>query len=467
MTTTRPSSTETRAGGLLSPALRATTIGVVALVSLHAFEALALTTVMPTIARELDGESLYAMAFTATLAAGIVSIVWSGNLADRRGPRPPLVIGLVLFAAGLIGAGLAPTMHVLIAARVVQGLGAGMTSTALYVVVTRVYPQRLHTAILAGFSAAWVVPSMIGPFIAGLITQTLGWRWVFGLSLVVLVGAGMLLARILPSLSQDVVDVPWRHRALLCSLVLAVGVLTLNAAAENLDTRGIALAAVAVAVVGVSVLPLTPHGTLRLARGLPTDIALRALAFAGFSGAEIYLPRLLTDRDGLSPTLAGLSLTVTGVTWFAGSSIQGRWNRRFEIGRTSAFALILMTVTFVLMALSVATGAPAWLLIALFPLAGFGIGTLYPRVTAQALARADADEQGFVSSALQIGDSAGGATAIALSAVVFAAVGAAAAGSGAVGGAVGGAGGTAAYTAVFAVMALPVAVGALAGRRVR
>lgn len=454
---------QTGTGGVLSPALRATTIGMVALVSLHAFEALALTTVMPTIARELDGESLYALAFTATLAAGIVSIVWSGNLADRRGPRPPLVIGLVLFAAGLVGAGLAPTMHVLIAARVVQGLGAGMTSTALYVVVTRVYPPRLHTAILAGFSAAWVVPSMVGPFVAGLITQALGWRWVFGLSLVVLGGAGTLLARILPGLAQDVVDVPWRRRALLCSVALAVGVFALNAAAENLDAGGITLAAVAVAVVGLSALPLLPRGTLRLARGLPADVALRALAFAGFSGAEIYLPRLLTERDGLSPTLAGLSLTVTGVTWFAGSSIQGRWDRRFEIGRTATFALTLMTLTLALMAAAVAAVAPAWVLITLFPVAGFGIGTLYPRVTAHALSRAAADEQGFVSSALQIGDSAGGATSIAVSAVVFAAAGGVAASSGVAGGQ----GSHPAYVAVFVAMALPVAVGAFAARKVR
>src|SRR5262245_33777305 len=181
---TPPTATET--GGLLSPRLRATTIGVLALVSLHAFEALALTTVMPTIAAELHGESLYAMAFTATLAAGIVSIVWSGNLADRRGPRPPLVLGLVLFCAGLVVAGLAPSMVVLVGARVVQGLGAGMTSTALYVLVTRVYPQRLHTAVLAVFSAAWVIPSVAGPFVAGLIAQTIGWRWVFGLAILVL-----------------------------------------------------------------------------------------------------------------------------------------------------------------------------------------------------------------------------------------------------------------------------------------
>ena len=456
MTATRPPVTGPGTEGVLSPALRATTIGVLALVSLHAFEALALTTVMPTIARQLDGESLYAMAFTATLAAGIVSIVWSGNLADRRGPRPPLVIGLVLFAAGLVAAGLAPTMAVLIGARVVQGLGAGMTSTALYVLVGRVYPPRLHTAILAGFSAAWVVPSVVGPFVAGLITQTLGWRWVFGLSLLVLVGAAGLLSRILPGLAQPVVDVPWRTTPLACSVVLAVAVLALNAAAESINPRTLVLAAVAVAVVALSLRPLTPPGTLRLARRLPTDVALRTLGFAAFSGAEIYLPRLLTERDGLSPTLAGLSLTVTGVTWFLGSGVQGRWDRRFEVGRTVTVALSVMALALVLMAVGVAAGAPAWVVIALFPWVGFGIGTLYPRVTAQALARADREQAGFVSSALQIGDSAGGAAAIAVSAVVFAGVGAIAA-----------TGSVAAYVAVFAVMALPAAIGALAGRRVR
>ncbi|MFC7593942.1 MFS transporter [Terrabacter sp. GCM10028922] len=439
-------------GGLLSPALRATTIGVLALVSLHAFEALALTTVMPTIARDLEGDSLYAMAFTATLAAGIVSIVWSGNLADRRGPRPPLLLGLVLFAVGLVVAGLSANMVVLVVARVVQGLGAGMTSTALYVLVTRVYPQRLHTAILAGFSAAWVVPSIAGPFVAGLIAQTIGWRWVFGLALVVLLVAAVLLGRIIAGLRQDLVDVPWRWRSIAASVVLAVAVLGLNAVADRLDPLGVAVAVLALVVVGLTLLPLTPRGTLRVARGLPADIALRALAFAAFSGAEVYLPRLLTERDGLSPSLAGIALTVTGITWFAGSWVQGRWDRRFEIGRTASVSLAAMTLTLGGLALAVAFGAPTWVLVATFPVLGFGIGTLYPRVTAQALSRAQSTEQGFVSSALQIGDSAGAATAIALSAIVFASAGSAVPG---------------AYVAVFAVMALPAVVGWLAAHRVR
>ncbi|MEO7754670.1 MAG: MFS transporter [Terracoccus sp.] len=448
--------TDPSTAGLLSSAHRATTIGTFALVSLHAFEALALTTVMPTIAADLDGESLYAMAFTATLASGIVSIVWAGNLADRRGPRPPLVIGLVLFAIGLVVAGLAPTMPVLVGARIVQGLGAGMTSTALYVLVTRVYPARLHTAVLAGFSAAWVVPSIVGPFVAGLITETLGWRWVFGLSLVVLVVASVLLARILPGLAQAVAPVPWRRPALVAAAVLAVSVLVLNAAAESLRVAGLVAAPFAVVALVLAVRRLTPPGTLTARSAIGTDVLVRALVFAAFSGAEIYLPRMLTERDGYGPVLAGVSLTFTGVAWFVGSSIQGRWDSRFEVGRTVALGAACSAIGLLGIALIVALGGPAWAVIAVFPIVGFGIGTIYPRATAQALSRARTEEQGFVSSALQIGDAAGSATAIALSAVVFTAVGTLLASSV-----------PWAYAAVFAVMAVPALLAWLVAPRVR
>ena len=111
-----------------------------------------------------------------------------------------------------------------------------------------------------------------------------------------------------------------------------------------------------------------------------------------------------------------------------------------------------ITLSLLGLAGAVALAAPTWVVIALFPVVGLGIGTLYPRVTAQALARAGTTEQGLVSSALQIGDSAGAATAIALSAIVFAAAGSAVPG---------------AYAAVFAVMAVPALLGWVVAHRVR
>ena len=300
---------------------------------------------MPTIARELDGASLYAMAFTATLASGIVSIVWSGNLADRRGPRPPLLLGLVLFATGLVVAGLAPSMGVLVAARVVQGLGAGHDEHR----ALRPRDPRLPAApahgdprrLLGGLGRAvdrrarsWPASSPRRSAGAG----SSGWPSSSSSSPPCCSAASSPdCGRTSSTCRGGGGRSPRRS----CS-PSPCSVSTRSPTGST--PSGITLAVIALVVVGLTLLPLTPRGTLRAARGLPTDVALRALAFAAFSGAEVYLPRLLTERDGLSPSLAGVALTVTGVTWFVGSWVQGRWDRRFEIGRTAAVSLAAITL---------------------------------------------------------------------------------------------------------------------------
>src|SRR5688572_8578027 len=119
---------------ILSPGLLWTTIGSIALVFLGAFESLAVTTIMPTIARELDGEALYSLAFSGTLAASVIGMVVAGRLADDAGPVRPLLIALVVFVAGLALSGTALTMEAFVIGRVLQGLGNGGITVALYVV---------------------------------------------------------------------------------------------------------------------------------------------------------------------------------------------------------------------------------------------------------------------------------------------------------------------------------------------
>lgn len=190
---------------LFAPRLRAMTVGVVALVSLIAFEALAVGTAMPTVARDLDGLSWYGLAFGGPFASGVVAMVVSGIWCDARGPRAPVWHGVGWFVAGLLLAGTASTMSVLVAGRLLQGFGSGLLSVALYVVVARAYPEALHRRIFAAFAAAWVVPSLVGPVLAGLIVEHLGWRWVFLAVPAVAVPAALLIQPSLRAVVSPVV----------------------------------------------------------------------------------------------------------------------------------------------------------------------------------------------------------------------------------------------------------------------
>src|SRR4051794_3068 len=226
MTTTAEPDQTTRTG-VLSPPYRALTIGMVALITLVAFESLAVTTAMPTVAQALDGLSWYALAFGGPLASGVVAMVVSGSWSDRRGPARPLWHGTAWFLGGLVIAGLAPTMAVLVAARIIQGFGAGLLTVALYVVVGHLYPAGLRPRIFAAFSTGWVVPSLVGPAIAGLIVQHLSWRVVF-LAVPVLAVPVVLVMR--PGLarvgaSQQHVEQKslWDKRAR-CAIAVAFGV---------------------------------------------------------------------------------------------------------------------------------------------------------------------------------------------------------------------------------------------------
>ncbi len=150
------------ARGPLAKPYRWLSIGMFSIIFLAAFEAMAVTTIMPLVARDLDGEALFALAFAVPLAAGIIGMVIAGNWTDRSGPLPSLVTSAVLFVIGLVIAGTAVNMDVFIVGRFVHGLSGAAVIVPLYVIVGRLYPERLRARVFAGFAAAWVIPSIIG-----------------------------------------------------------------------------------------------------------------------------------------------------------------------------------------------------------------------------------------------------------------------------------------------------------------
>jgi MFS family permease len=415
---------------LLAPQYFWTTVGAITLIFLGAFESLAVTTIMPTVSRELDGEALYSLAFSATLAASVIGMVVAGGWSDRRGPSGPLVASMAVFVIGLVLSGTAETMSVFIVGRFLQGLGSGATIVALYVVVARIYPASLHPRMFGAFATAWVLPSLIGPPVAGAVADTVGWHWVFlGVGVISVIAAGAIVPALRHLRSVAVVVGTASPRwAVLWAVVVAIAVLAIGVGGENGGAFAWPIVAVAFIVVVIALRPLLPRGTLTARRGLPATVLLRGAVAAPFFATEVYLPYLLHERYGLPSWQAGLILTVGALSWAAGSTLQGRLGDRMShsatvrIGAAIVFAGIALELLTAALLLSPVVAAVGWFL------AGGGMGLLFPRLSTMVLSLSSDTDQGFNSSALTIADSTGAATAVAFAGLVFTAFGAASGG---------------------------------------
>ncbi|KAE8762682.1 MFS transporter, partial [Georgenia thermotolerans] len=158
---------------------------------------------MPAVTADLGGLHLYAVASGAPLAAQLVATAVGGAWSDARGPRGSLVAGIAAFCAGLVVAGLAPSMEVLAVGRAIQGFGGGLLLVPLYVLVGALVPQARQPRFFAAFAAAWVVPGLVGPGIAGLVVEHASWRWIFLAVPTLTVAVSLALVPLLRRVGRD------------------------------------------------------------------------------------------------------------------------------------------------------------------------------------------------------------------------------------------------------------------------
>ena len=407
-------------------------VGAVGLVTLGAFENRATLTVLPSVARDLDGLWLFGAAAAAPLIAYVVSTVVGGVWSDRRGPVPALLAGMALFAGAQLAMGLAPAMPVFAVARVGSGLAEGLLDIGLTVLMARALPEALRPKVFAAFAAAWVLPSLLGPSVAGAITQWFGWREVFVLGAVLLVPAALTLR---PSMRKAGLATgpaqPWsaaERRSVHLAVGVAVATTAVTAGGAMLADRGaVAAAGVALTVAATAALlpllrALLPAGTLTFARGIPTVVALRGLVAAAFGIAGSFIPLMLTTVHGYGPAAAGVSLTVTGVCWAAGSQLHGLHGVQ---ARTTAaqrlragFSLIAIGV--VGPALTSLDSLPVWAGLALWGVAGLGMGITSPTLATQMLALSPVEAQGRNSAAASLTGSVTQAVALAFAGAAIA-----------------------------------------------
>ena len=406
---------------LFDRAHRLTTAGVLMLVTFIAFESMAVGTAMPTAVRELHGLAWYAWPFSAFLVSSVIGMVVGGDVGDRRGARVALPWGVAAFGAGLLTAGLATSMAVFIGGRVVQGLGAGVIIVLVYVIVGQAFEPGLRPRLFGAMSAAWVLPALVGPLAAGLLTTHASWRWVF-LGLLPLIVLGLLL--VLPSvrrLTAPAGATSAAHSGRPWSAVLAgVGIGALQYAGQRRDLLALVVAIAGAVLLVVGLRPLLPIGAVRAARGLPAVIASRGLLAGAFFGMDALLPLTLTAVHGFSATAAGVPLTAGALGWAVASHLQGRIPD-FPRDRLLRIGFVVLAVGLAATTLAAVPRLGGWSSYASWAVAGLGMGLGMPSLGVLLLDQSPEHRRGADSAALQIADVTASALTVGAAGVLVAA----------------------------------------------
>jgi MFS family permease len=406
---------------------RALTIGLCATVVAIAFETIAVATAMPVAANDLDGLTYYAWAFSLFLIGMLFATVVCGRLSDRIGPAKPLLAGLVIFLAGLVVAGTAQHMVQLVAGRLVQGLGSGAMNVAIYVCVALAFSRTQRPKMFTYISAAWVLPSFVGPPAAAWLTQHLSWHWVFFavIPLAIFGGAMALpsLLRMMRSYQPSSDTNAQKPAPLWAAGLLAIAAATLQLAGQRLDQVAIGLLIGGLAALLMALPPLMPPGFLRFHRGLSQVIQTRGLLSGAFFGGEAFVPLMLVEQRGVPLLQAGAVLTVGAVGWTAGSWLQARpWLRLrrdvlITLGCCSvAIGLALVTLIAFVPTIPYALIAVGWIC------AGLGMGLAVSSSSLAAMTLSATSEQGRNASSLNVYDALGSGIFVAVAGTVFAAL---------------------------------------------
>ena len=423
--------TRTRGDGPLSRAYLEVTLSILALVTVVAFEAMAVSTAMPTVARELDAVRSYGFAFSVMLTAQLLGIVLAGVWADRSGPLPGAVTGQALLAGGSAICGSASTFPVFLAGRALTGLGGGLLVVMLYVIAGRVYPETIRPRLFTLVSAAWVLPSLVGAPISAFLTTNLSWRWVFWgvvppvlITMAALAHARRRVGDVGLTASVGIRDHAAHVRAARAGfgIAIAAGALQLGTHELQLEWSAKTLLAVAGLVGVMLVAPLlVPAGTWVMRRGLPSVILARAVFSAAFFAGVTYVPLLLVGQRGLSLQTAGLSLAIGAIGWAAGAWYQGHDTlhlpryRLIEVGGAllSAGLLLISAVAWLVL--------PWWLVPLGLILMGIAMGVGVTTTTVLSLELSPMGQHGEVSSSLQLADVLASVLGVAAATAAFAA----------------------------------------------
>lgn len=397
---------------------KAITAGVTTGMFLAALEATIVGTAMPTVVAAVGGLAHFSWVFSAYLLTSTVSVPLWGKLSDLYGRRLLYQLAIAIFLVGSVLSGLAQSMPQLIAARALQGLGAGGLIPLGMTIIGEVYTIEERARMQGLFSGVWGLSSVIGPLIGGFITDQWSWRWVFfinvpfGIAAAVIIGMALLDQKPAARPSVDYLGA--------MTLTVAVTLLMLALVEGGAFTaRNLALYAVSSALL-LWFIRIERHATepvvpLELFRNRIVALAMIIgfLAGVGMFGAISFVPLFAQGTRGMSATAAGSFLTPLMLAWVSASIVGGRLLIRLGSRPLVISGLLLMVSGFA--GLTAATRqTPNWLLLVELAVIGAGLGLTMLTLLIAVQHAVPRHQLGIATSLNQFFRSIGGAMGVAL-----------------------------------------------------
>lgn len=381
-----------------------------------------LGTAMPKIISNLQGMEYYVWPFTSYMLTSTISIILFGKLSDIYGRKNILIIGIIIFVISSILCGFSANIIELILFRGIQGIGGGILISLPFIVVGEIFSARERGKYMGILASVFGISSVLGPILGGIITDTVGWRWVFFVNIPVGIAAVTMLMYSLPNFKLDGVKKVVDYSGIITfTLALSGFFLALTLARDLnayplLEIMGLFIFSAAMFALFIwaekkaasPILPLYLFKNSIFTISSVENLLATALIFGGI----VYVPLFAQNVIGLSATNSGLIMIPMLISLTIASNMAGQIISRTGKYKKLAIIEFIITGIGIVLLSSMTPNTPYYLLLIYSTILGIGSGMMYTVFTISVQNAFPMREIGITTAAMQFFRNVGATVAI-------------------------------------------------------
>ena len=381
-----------------------------------------ISTAMPKVINNLQGMEYYVWPFTSYMLSSTIAIILFGKLSDIYGRKLIIIFGIILFVITSMLCGLSNNIFELILFRGLQGIGGGILLSLPFILVGEIFSPKERGKYMGILASVFGISSVLGPILGGVITDAVGWRWIFFVNVPVGIAAVSILMYSLPNFKLDGVKKVIDYSGIITFTLALSGLFMALTFARDLNSYpmseivGILIFSAVMFVLFIwaekraiePILPLNLFNNSIFTISSIENFLASALIFSGI----IYVPLFAQNILGMSATNAGFLMIPMLISLTIASNIAGQIISRTGKYKKIAIAEFVITGIGIVLLATLNVNSSPYALLAYSTILGLGSGMMYTVFTISVQNSFSLREIGIVTASMQFFRNVGSTVAI-------------------------------------------------------